>query len=55
MAALRLESPQLSFVDGSLGIGRFAQAPIRIYPGFLVAAGLLARTPFLRRMWRGGR
>jgi Zn-dependent protease len=42
MAALRLESPQLSFVDGSLGIGRFAQAPIRVYPGFLVAAGLLA-------------
>jgi Zn-dependent protease len=32
----------LSFVDGSLEIGRFAQAPIRVYPGFLVAAGLLA-------------
>jgi Zn-dependent protease len=41
MAALRLESPELSFVDGSLKIGQFAQAPIRVYPGFLVAAGLL--------------
>lgn len=41
MAALRLESPELSFVDGSLKIGQFAQAPIRIYPGFLVAAALL--------------
>lgn len=41
MAALLLESPELSFVDGSLIIGRFAQAPIRVYPGFLVAAGLL--------------
>lgn len=41
MAALRIESPELSFVDGSLKIGRFAQAPIRVYPGFLVAAGLL--------------
>ena len=41
MAALRLESPELSFVDGSLKIGHFAQAPIRVYPGFLVAAGLL--------------
>jgi stage IV sporulation protein FB len=41
MAALRLESPELSFVDGSLKIGQFAQAPIRVYPGFLIAAGLL--------------
>ena len=41
MSALRLESPELSFVDGSLKIGQFAQAPIRVYPGFLVAAGLL--------------
>lgn len=41
MAALRLELPELSFVDGSLKIGQFAQAPIRVYPGFLVAAGLL--------------
>lgn len=41
MAALRLESPKLSFVDGSLEVGRFARAPIRIYPGFLVAAAVL--------------
>jgi membrane-associated protease RseP (regulator of RpoE activity) len=41
MAALRLESPELSFVDGSLKIGQFARAPIRVYPGFLVAAGVL--------------
>jgi len=41
MAALDLKFPELSFVDGSLDIGRFAQAPMRIYPGFLVAAGVL--------------
>lgn len=41
MAALRLESPKLSFVDGSLQIGRFARAPIRLYPGFLAAAAVL--------------
>jgi Zn-dependent protease len=41
MAVLDLKFPELSFVDGSLEIGRFAQAPMRVYPGFLVAAGLL--------------
>lgn len=41
MAVLRLEFPQLSFDDGSLEIGRFARAPIRLYPGFLLVAGVL--------------
>jgi Zn-dependent protease len=41
MAALRLESPKLSFVDGSLDIGRFAKAPITIHAGFLVVATVL--------------
>jgi len=31
----------LSFDDGSLEIGRFARAPIRLYPGFLLVAGVL--------------
>lgn len=41
MAVLRLEFPQLSFDDGSLEIGRFAAAPIRLFPGFLLVVGVL--------------
>jgi Zn-dependent protease len=41
MAVLHLQTPRFSYSDGSFEIGRFAQAPIRVHPGFLFAAAVL--------------
>jgi Zn-dependent protease len=38
---LQLTLPKFSYVDGSLEIGRFAQAPIRVHASFFLAAGAL--------------